>query len=96
MDNRIAQNSLINRFIATTVGLMLGFLTCFAQKEVLYKRVDSSTLFMKVFFPDTMNKLGNYPAIVFFHGGGWQGGTKNQFYNQAQYFSKMLNLRFDL
>jgi len=88
INSRINQNRLINYFIATTVGLIFGFSTCFAQKEVLYKKVDSSKLFMEVLFPDTVNRLRNYPAIVFFHGGGWQGGTKDQFYNQAQYFSK--------
>jgi hypothetical protein len=69
MNSRINQNRLINYFIATTIGLIFGFLTCFAQKEVLYKKVDSSKLFMEVLFPDTVNRLRNYPAIVFFHGG---------------------------
>lgn len=43
---------------------------------------------MDVFFPPQMDGNKDYPAMVFFFGGGWTGGKRTQFKKQAQYFSK--------
>ncbi len=38
------------------------------------------------------NPDGPRPAIVFIHGGGWRGGTKNQFARQAAYLASKYGL----
>ncbi|MBU2904234.1 alpha/beta hydrolase [Arenibacter algicola] len=43
---------------------------------------------MEVHYPPNMGSSKNYPAMVFFFGGGWVGGKRSQFLHQAQYFAK--------
>lgn len=44
-----------------------------------YKTVDGFDLKMSIIYPDDYKKGKKYPAIVFFFGGGWNGGTVQQF-----------------
>lgn len=55
--------------------------------ELIYKIVDGDTLTMEFVYPEKMKPKKAYPAIVFFFGGGWNGGTTKQFENQAKYFA---------
>ncbi|MCR9246952.1 MAG: alpha/beta hydrolase [bacterium] len=62
-----------------------------ARSEV-YKRVDDVELRMHLLFPDEpeSEQSGEQeprPAIVFFFGGGWNGGRIEQFEPQARYFA---------
>jgi acetyl esterase len=61
---------------------------CFSQEKILYKEVDSTKLFMDVYYPEKIDTTKHYPAIVFFFGGGWNEGTIKQFEPHANYFSK--------
>lgn len=61
---------------------------CFAQKQVLYKQIDSTKLYMDVYYPVQVDSSIHYPAMIFFFGGGWVRGDRAQFINHAQYFSK--------
>lgn len=54
----------------------------------MYKQVDSTKLFMKVYRYETINKISKIPAIVFFFGGGWNNGSIEQFEPHAKYFSQ--------
>ena len=55
----------------------------------LYKKVDGHELYIHCFFPDGHDsKTQRKPAIVFFFGGGWVGGTPTQFYPQCEYLAK--------
>jgi len=56
-------------------------------KELIYKIVDADTLKMELYFPDNLKKNKKYPSIVFYYGGGWNGGTIDQFRDQAGYFA---------
>ena len=47
-------------------------------RAVQYKEVGDDKLFLHVFEPETKTKAKR-PAIVFFFGGGWNGGTPKQF-----------------
>lgn len=70
--------------------LIISLLTCsnsFSQESIVYKQIDSINLSMKVYFPKNMDTIKKYPAIVFFFGGGWTGGTIKQFEPHANYFS---------
>lgn len=69
--------------------LILGF-TGYTQKkeQVLYKQIDTTELFMNVYFPKNMDSAVSYPAMVFFFGGGWISGDAKQFEPNAKYFSE--------
>ena len=54
--------------------------------EHVYRTVGDVTLKAWVFRPESVAPAGGYPAIVFFFGGGWQGGTPAQFAKQCRYF----------
>lgn len=59
-----------------------------AQETFLYKQLDTTQLFMEVYYPEQMNPQESYPAMIFFFGGGWNSGSKVQFEHQAAYFTK--------
>lgn len=68
--------------------LNLNGAVCLAQEQILYKQVDTTRLYMELRRPENMEALKNYPAMVFFFGGGWKGGDRHHFVNQAEYFAK--------
>ena len=55
--------------------------------EKSYKQIDTVMLSMVVYKPDDFKKTERYPAIVFFFGGGWNDGNRNQFTTFAQHFA---------
>ncbi|MDX2432289.1 MAG: alpha/beta hydrolase [Bacteroides sp.] len=76
------------------LALMLFFLlfttSLFAQSSdtLLYKQVDSTSLYLVVDYPSDFDASKTYPAIVFFFGGGWNGGNTSHFEQQARYFAE--------
>jgi acetyl esterase/lipase/lysophospholipase L1-like esterase len=52
-------------------------------KSMVYKTVGDVTLQAFIYEPDRTAFPGPRPAIVFFFGGGWNGGSPNQFENQC-------------
>ena len=44
-----------------------------------YKQAGDAKLFLHVFNPEGHKVSDQHPAIVFFFGGGWNGGTPKQF-----------------
>ena len=60
----------------------------FAQQKTLYKKIDTTQLFLKKINPIDFDHSKKYPAMVFFFGGGWTKGSINQFKPHAEYFSK--------
>lgn len=69
-------------------GLILACSFCFAQKQMVYKQIDTISLIMEVHYPPQMDTTKEYPAIVFFYGGGWKGGSIEQFKQHSIYLSK--------
>ncbi len=59
-----------------------------SQEQVIYKQVDSVKLFMEVYRPGISNIATKHPAMVFFFGGGWIGGSVKQFEPHARFFSQ--------
>lgn len=55
---------------------------------VTYKTVGERRLRIFVIRPDDGKETDRRPAIVFFHGGGWQGGNPSQFEETSKYFAK--------
>lgn len=67
----------------------IATLPVFSQSEdtLLYKQVDSVSLHMVVTYPAQFDAAKSYPAIVFFFGGGWNGGRIGHFEQHARYFA---------
>ncbi|MEZ4827918.1 MAG: alpha/beta hydrolase [Bacteroidia bacterium] len=77
-----------NLQIGALLIFILAFSTGYAQDSVLYKQIDSARLFMDVYYPGNIDTAKKYPAMVFFFGGGWNGGSPQQFEPHAKYFSQ--------
>ena len=83
------------------IALVIGLLVCpmIAQSAApyppemadarveVYKSVDGMDLRVWIFEPDGHQASDQRPAIVFFFGGGWNGGSPGQFEHQAKYLA---------
>jgi len=67
---------------------VLSYSNSFSQEIVLYKHIDTTKLYLEVYYPNNIDTTKTYPAMVFYFGGGWNGGSKSQFTHQASYLSK--------
>lgn len=77
------------RKLLSTLLFTLGLsLAVFAQDLVCYKQIDTTTLMMDVYFPPNLDKTKEYPAMVFFFGGGWQVGSRQKFAHHAADYCK--------
>lgn len=70
------------------LNILIFYSLSYSQERVLYKEVDTNKLFMEVYRPKDFNKEKKHPAMVFFFGGGWNGGSIKQFEPHAKYFSQ--------
>jgi acetyl esterase/lipase len=83
----------MNKVFLSVFILLLSCITSFAQDveksadQRIYKQIDTVTLSMDIYYPPDMDKARSHPAMIFFFGGGWKGGTVNQFRPHAKYFS---------
>ena len=57
--------------------------------QIAYKTVGDVTLNLHVFRPEGWQASDARPAIVFFFGGGWKGGTPKQFYRQSAHYAEL-------
>lgn len=76
------------RYVITFLIIVLSFSSSFSQDILLYKQIDSTKLYLEVYYPENMDTTKVYPAMVFYFGGGWNGGSRSQFAHQASYLSK--------
>lgn len=53
----------------------------------VYKKIGDVKLRLHIFKPDGWKKSDRRPAIVFFFGGGWTGGSPSQFEQQSRYLA---------
>jgi acetyl esterase len=60
------------------------------DERVVYKNGPGHRLELHVFHPASTSSRSPQatPALLFFHGGGWQGGDARQFYPQCRHFSQ--------
>jgi acetyl esterase/lipase len=81
--------SILNRsLIISTFGfLAIGMLHAQESDSILYKHLDQEALYMQVDYPPGFDPSLSYPAMVFFFGGGWNGGTIEQFAAHAKFFA---------
>lgn len=57
------------------------------QEKFIYKKTPQGELSIHVSYPPGWKASDKRPAIVFFFGGGWNGGTVEQFAPQAAYLA---------
>ncbi|MCG8582870.1 MAG: alpha/beta hydrolase [Bacteroidales bacterium] len=73
--------------VLSALCIIIG-MSASAQELILYKQVDTTELYLEIHKPKKMKKEQAYPAMVFFFGGGWNGGSRSQFRPHAEYFTK--------
>ncbi len=56
-------------------------------RKATYKTVGDSSLALHVFEPKQHRNGEKCPAVIFFFGGGWHGGTPSQFYPHCKYLA---------
>jgi acetyl esterase/lipase len=74
--------------------LILGVSYAFAaglgnrpDEQIVYKTVDCTELRLHVFKPEGHSPSDKRAAVIFFFGGGWNGGSPGQFYPQCAYLA---------
>lgn len=81
----------MNKTAALTFILMVFGSACFAKPQpnqiVEYKQIGDVVLNLHIFNPPNHQPTHKTPAIVFFFGGGWNGGSPSQFYKQSEYLA---------
>lgn len=58
------------------------------DRAVVYKKIGDVELKLHVFNPPGHAPTNRAPAIVFFFGGGWNGGTPEQFHRHARHYAE--------
>jgi acetyl esterase/lipase len=58
------------------------------DKQLVYMKINDVELRLHVFEPSGRRSSDLAPAVVFFFGGGWTGGSPKQFYEQARYLAQ--------
>jgi len=61
--------------------------TTIKPRQVVYKTIGEVELKLHIFETTNRDEKTLSPAIVFFFGGGWSGGSPTQFYHQCDYFA---------
>ena len=78
--------------LALACVLMLSY-SVYAEEKILpdktlvYKRIGEVELKLHVFTPQDHKASDRRPAIIFFFGGGWYGGSPSQFYQHCKYLA---------
>jgi acetyl esterase len=73
--------------LITVPGLALEVEGFTPDKTVVYKKVGPSELKIHIFTPANHTLADKRPTIVFFFGGGWNGGSPSQFYPHCDYLA---------
>lgn len=55
--------------------------------RVVYKTIGNVQLSLDIFLTQGMDPSARRPAIVFFHGGGWNSGSPSQFHPHGRYLA---------
>ena len=56
-------------------------------EKLLYKKTNEGDLNLFVYKPSEFDIKKKYSCIIFFHGGGWNNGSPEQFQRQSRYFA---------
>lgn len=61
---------------------------CVSQEVVTYKTIGDTELLLEIHKPVNFDASIKYPAMIFFFGGGWNGGDRTHFEHHAEFFAK--------
>ncbi len=78
----------IKKQMILLLTLLIPGLSSFTQERIQYKQIDTSKLFIEIYYPEKLEATKAYPAILFFFGGGWNNGSLKQFEYHARYFAQ--------
>jgi acetyl esterase len=86
----------MTRIILLFIALLLPSAALGAE-TVIYKKVENRELKLHIERPADWKASDRRPAIVFFFGGGWVGGTPDQFRRQSLYLASrgMVGIRVE-
>jgi acetyl esterase/lipase len=83
-----------SRFLYAQLGILIYLFMSLSSSiaaqqidSVIYKQIDTTALQMDIYYPEQMDPTQAYPAMVYFFGGGWNGGSVQQFEPHARYFA---------
>lgn len=76
------------KHILTLLITVIAYSFVYSQEQILYKQIDSTKLYMEIYQPELIDTVKKHSAMVIFFGGGWIGGSVNQFKHHAKYFSQ--------
>ncbi len=76
------------KYMITLLVIVLNFSTSFSQDTLLYKKINGTKLYLEVYYPEDLDTSKAYPAMVFYFGGGWNGGNRSQFAPHSSYLSQ--------
>jgi acetyl esterase/lipase len=57
------------------------------DRELVYKKTAQGELKVYIYFPEGWKETDQRPGILFFHGGGFSGGSPSQFFVKAEYLA---------
>ncbi len=57
------------------------------DKELVYKKTEQGELRIYIYFPEGWKETDRRPGILFFHGGGFTGGSPKQFFAKSEYLA---------
>ena len=81
------------KFILSVLLIAFGALGAMASEDpnpdeiIVYKETEQGKLSLHLFYPEGHQRTDKLPVIVLFHGGGWNGGTPEMFYQQCDYLA---------
>jgi acetyl esterase len=81
-------NTLKTIVVATVTVCLVPWTSLRAAESITYKRVGERELQLFIEKPADWKASDKRPAIVFFFGGGWVGGSPQQFEKQSAYLAK--------
>lgn len=76
------------RTLSVLLSLFVASVALGETKVFTYKKGTGYQMKLTVHYPPEWKVSDERPAIVFFFGGGWKGGTIKQFEQQAEYLAK--------
>lgn len=85
--------SLVNYFRFVSFFLLIHLFTDGLSQEksnpikLTYKQIDTLKLGLKIYYPASYQKGQSLPTIVFYFGGGWNGGSITQFEPHALHYA---------
>ena len=75
------------RILTSAWLLLLSLGAAQGTESLVYKKVENRELKLLIEKPAGWKAADKRPAMVFFFGGGWVGGTPEQFRKQSEYFA---------